>query len=71
MNITFERAARDIRAGQTVLCEGHPSLVWHAFQDIVTSKVFLTFHGPNAGNVIQMVCEPFDKVTIAPLVRTT
>lgn len=69
MNITFERAAREIKAGQTVLCDDHPSLVWHAFQDTGTAKVFLTFSTPNAGNIIQMVCEPYDTVTVAPLVR--
>lgn len=70
MNITFERAAREIKAGQTVLCEGHPSVVWSTTQDIETSLVFLTFCTPNAGNFIQWVCQPYDMVTVAPLVRT-
>lgn len=70
MNITFEREARRIHPGQTVLCEGHPSMVWRTFADGHTGKVFLTFLTPNAGNIIQMVCEPYDVVTVTPLVRT-
>lgn len=69
MSLTFQRKAMQVRPGQTVVCDGHPSVVWRTFSDGHTGMVFLTFFTPNAGNCIQMVLNPDDPITLAPLAR--